>query len=427
MKWNTTLSCARAVLLLVGVATGSLAIANPLPAVNSDANPEQDFENRRNASGVFFSNGFDSWNETHDGFQVRTGDFRVHEVDGPKSVPNNCVNGYCYAAHDPGMAASGGGSLRLTANDVARADHGGAWYYGNAATNCTDGAPGTANSSHCKEWPTTIGEGEKLTMSYRVRQNSAMTNFDWNSTGGESLKFHILWRSGSSCSDMQNVLTIGKSTRTLNVYSNCAGNLMRYGFVNAPCNACANTFDYPPYGPPINTGSNNSSYWSKQSQAGPPNGYKYASSYTSESKYDALEPYAGGRANAWWWVYIEIDVGKRKSVATCNKWGDSDCSHVRAWVSFGDGDTLKQFKDFRWPWQINQSGQSFQNLMLTVYQTSKDFSNNSGNEYRWYDELILSTAPQHAPANLSLPSGGGGSVVDAVPPEPPSQFRIELQ
>jgi len=401
----------RAFIGLTALLVAGLAAAEPLPPINSGADVNTDWQERRSQPGVFYANGFDSHSETITGAEIRGISRKSFELldDGLQPVPNNRQpDGSYYPAFDSSQAVSGGGALRLTANSVSSADHGGGWYFGSAPNNCTGG---------CERWAVTPGEQQTLTFSYWVRENALMNNYNWDLTGGERLKYSIVWRDGGSCSDMEVTLQAEKSPpKILNMYTNCAQNLTRYGIVGQQCNNCSNTFAYPFFGPPLGSGSN-ATYWSQHSPSGPPNGHKYASSYANDGAYD-YDPATAFAPDEWIWFYVEVDVGVRRT-SNCRAWDDPECSHLKAWLA-KDG-KVKQFIDYQWPWAINQSGQRLQNILLTVYQTGKDVGSNPSGQYRWYDELILSTQPQHVPANLTV--SGGGATADA-PPAPPTQLRI---
>ena len=415
-------------LLFLSLFVGSVQAA-PLPPVDpNETDATVDFASRRVSAGVFMSNGFDSWGETNTGKNIRTGaGFFVDDEGGPHSVPNNIHNGYRYAAHDPTFSFSGPGSLRLTINDVASANHSGDWRVGAGSTNahCIGASPGT--NTTCEDWAQTIkqkntGGPHLLTWSYRFKMSPAAAAFDWSNLPdpGERHKLHIIWwGSDSSCTQLQNVLQMGDSDGGLNNYSNCSNNLTRYGVLGSQCSDCANTFDYPHFGPPISTSSTNSSYWSQHSPTGPPDGHKYASPYTSEASYDKFLAAYDKQNPRWVWFYGEIEIGIRaQENPTCTSINSPDCSSMKVWYAGEDG-VVRQFIDYYWPWSINQASAKLDTIMLTAYRTGRDSTGtlNDGSMFFSYDELLLSTSPQPVPAGATL----GG---DTLAPNPPTNLRF---
>lgn len=369
-------ACIAAQVLLAFGWTGTLV------AQTADA----DFAARCATAGVIWCVGFDSQADVNAIGQVRypamTGADSLAED--PKAYPANIgPNGLRYPAVDTSQAASGAGSLRLTANATPSENQSGGWYLGSAGKT---------------PWPKTFGAGTKFYVQWRQRYDYAYTNqVDWNAVGGDGVKQIILWRNESSCSDLQVVIVDSAKRGYPQGYSNCGGNAF--------------------YQCPAGKSGDNCSTWN--TDYAPVSGhpqylYQYGPLATDfRCMRNAESPETCGywrdHHDTWWTYYLEIEVGAP----------GVEASRVKAWLSRGNGEPLRQFIDFGpFPWNYN-SGRVFENLLFTLYKTSK----NSGNHpvaTSWYDELIISSKPIPAPRGTPAPR----PAVDTIPPAPPTGLSL---
>jgi len=350
---------------------------------------DADFSARCAGPGVIWCVGFDDQSQVNTIGQTRypatSGSASIAED--AQSYPNNIApNGYRYPAVDTSQAASGAGSLRLTANPIGSANQSGGWYLGSAGIS---------------PWPETFAAGQTLYVQWRQRYDFAYTNqVDWNSVGG-SVKQIILWRDGSSCSDLQVVVVDSEARGYPQAYTNCG---------NRPLYQCP-------------SGSSNENCSAYNTNYEPKAGHiQFLYQYGPESDdFDCMRNsetapgcgYWKDYHDRWWTYYLEIKIGA----------SGQPTSQINAWMSRGNGEPMRQFIDFgAFPWSYN-SGKSIENLLFTLYSTSKT----SGNHVvatSWYDELIISSQPIPAPEGLG--NSNGTSCIDGIPRQascPPEGFQ----
>jgi hypothetical protein len=95
--------------------------------------------------------------------------------------------------------------------------------------------------------------------------------------------------------------------------------------------------------------------------------------------------------DTWWTYYVEINIGDP----------NVKNSHIKSWLSRGNGEALRQFIDFGpFPWDYVE-GRELQNILLTLYKTSKN-STDHAIATVWYDELIISSNPIPVPESVKL-------------------------
>jgi len=374
------------------------AIAAPLPPVDPDASPDEDFENRCSQPGVFLCDGFDDpdefFRDWHVRFACQSGaDSYVRNNQGLQPYPNNRdpVGNRRHPAPDPTMVASGSHSLRLTTATNGCSDQSGEAIRGTEAVNAAYG--------DFPRLPREVSLGETMHAQFRMRFDRAFAEMPWDtlkSSGSPgSPKLFALY-GDSSCGQIETTLTYDKRG-FLHGYTNCGGG-PNGGFKYDPG-------DYSP--------QPNSNFLYSHSPNGTPDGY-----YCLYNQYqDGNCPIFEGYDDQWWTVYLEVTIGPRFS-------GGQVCeSYMRAWVSRGDGEPMKQYWDygpFCWGW--NQV-RSYDNVIFWLYQTSQNINKPTETNV-WYDELILSTQPLPVPARLDI-AGGSGNSTDNVAPAPPTQLRVE--
>ena len=344
-----------------------------LGSQHAAADPESDFAARCAAPGVIWCIGFDDQAEVN-----RVGQVRYPATSGadsiaanPQAYPDNIApNGHRYPAVDASQAASGEGSLRLTANPVASANQSGGWYLGSAGIS---------------SWPKEFRSGETVYIQWRQRYDFAYTNgVNWSGTGGDGVKQIIIWRDEGSCSDLQVVVVDSASRGYPQAYTNCGGR--------------------PLYQCPAGSGSSNCS--SYNTDYGPKSGhvqflYQYGPNSTDFHCMRNFETAEGcgywrNHHDRWWTYYLEIKIGDP----------GSGNSAIKGWLSRGNGEPMRQFIDFQnYPWSF-RSGRTIENLLFTLYKTGKNNGNHS-EATSWYDELIVSSQP------IATPEGVGDPVVSA--------------
>ena len=377
--------------ILRNFSTSLLAIAGTAIAY---ADPDADFAARCAAPGVVVCVGFDDQAATNAIGQVRypATSGPASRADNPQAYPNNIApNGYRYPAVDRSQAASGAGSLRLTANPVGSANQSGGWYLGSA---------GISN------WPRTFGAGDTFYIQWRQRYDFAYTNeVRWNSVGGEGNKNIILWRNEGSCSDMEVTLHDGAHRGYPQIYTNCGGRPLYQCPAGSGGSKCGpeNT-DYAPL-----KGHRNFLY-----QNGPNNG-DFACMRDSESPETC--GYWRDHHDTWWTYYIKVQIGTPRDRS----------STIQAWMSRGNGEPMRQFIDYNnFPWNF-ASGSEMQNLMFTLYKTAKS-SGNHKEATTWYDELIISSEPIATPENVGQASNAPRAACDSrgdISPCPPTGIITE--
>lgn len=339
----------------------------------ADTAADVDFAERCAGAGVIWCVGFDTQSEVNQVGQTRYAAASGAEsvVDNPQSYPDNIgPDGHLYPAVDFSHAASGAASLRLTANAVGVANHSGGWYLGSAGT-------GT--------WPETFSAGETIYLQWRQRYDFAYTNeVNWGGLGGGGVKQLILWRDGSSCSDLEFVVADSGSRGYPQGYTNCGANPLYQ------CPAGSSSTNCHPYNTDYQPLSGHQQFL-----------YQYGTSLTDFNCMRNFETTIGcgywrNHYDRWWTYYLEIEIGSP---------GEAN-SYIRAWLSRGNGEPMRQFINFGpFPWSY-ESDKSIQNLVLTLYKTGKE-SDQHPAATSWYDELIISSEP------IATPNGVGAACGEA--------------
>lgn len=393
-----------AVLAVATIIVGPTVSADPLPAIDPNATPEEDFENRCGQPGVFLCDGFDDVEQFFDDWHVRFAcqngaSSYIQNNAGLKAYPNNLdpVGGRRHPAPDPTMSASGTHSIRLTTTRDACEDQSGEAIRGAEAQSSAYG--------DFPSLPQKIGKGQTMHAQFRIRFDKGFVDMPWSSKGSGSPKLFALYDQ-KSCGQIETTFTADKRG-FLHAYTNCGSGPGYFGSNGGFA-----------YGPGQYAPISNSNFLYASSPAGTPDGY-----YCLYNQYnDSSCPTYEGHGDAWWTVYWEMTIGPTYSN------GQVCGSHMRAWVSRGDGEPMKQWQDygpFCWNWK--DSNRTYSTAILWLYQTNQDTSKPIETNV-WYDELILSTQPLPVPANLDIAAGGGGAGnpgVDLVPPQPPSQLVID--
>lgn len=352
------------------------------------ADPETSFATRCASPGVVWCIGFDSQQEISQVGQTRYAGISGSEaiINNPQAYPNNIGPGdRRYPAFDASEAASGSGSLRVTANPISSSNQSGGWYLGSAGIS---------------PWPETFGANETVYIQWRQRYDFAYTNeVDWDRAGGAGNKQIVIWDDGGSCSDMELAVEDSFNRGYPQAYTNCGGRPLYQcpdGAGNSNCDR-TNT-DYAP-----KAGHDNFLY-----QYGPEQ-RDFHCMRNAEST--AGCGYFRNHHDRWWTYYAEISLGN----------GRSNSSHVKIWLSRGNGEPMRQFIDygpFSWDYE---NGDEIANLLLTSYKTDKS-SGNHAPATSWYDELIVSSEPIELPeglewaANAGECTGNGSSSVIPCPP-----------
>ncbi|MBN8279522.1 MAG: hypothetical protein J0M16_02830 [Gammaproteobacteria bacterium] len=282
------------------------------------ATAEQDFAARCARSGVILCVGFDTQAAAN-----ALGQTRYPAMSGAGSIataakayPNNVgPNGLRYPAVDNSQFASGGGSLRLTANPTASENQSGGWYLG---------AEGKT------AWPKRFGAGTTLYLQWRQRYDHAYTNqINWSALGGDGVKQIILWSTGSSCSDLQVVIVDAAKRGYPQGYSNCGGR--------------------PFYWCPTGKSGDNCSVWNTNYLPMSGHGqYLYQQGPAAAdfrcvrgSESAGTCGYWRDHQDRWWTYYLAIEVGQ----------AGKPTSRVKGWLSRGNGEPLRQFIDYGpFPW-----------------------------------------------------------------------------
>ncbi len=362
-----------------------VALAAAHTSTAGAATPEADFAARCATPGVLKCIGFDTQADmlaTGEVRDVSTGEAVVN----PQAYPDN-VNaaGWRYPAVDTSVSASGGGSLRLTANPIAAANHSGGFYYGEQGP---------------VDWPQTFGAGTDFWIQYRVLYDAEMANnANWKAAGGDGNKNIIVFRSGKSCNDLEVTVQDVYAAGYLRTYTNCGGQNTYQCPVGVAGSSCA---------------SWNTGVYAQYAQGRPFDNHMYA--YGPELKdfwcvrdreSDAACPYFSGRSGVWhtWMLHITV---KGNGVVG---------SKIESWVSRGNGEPMRKSTDFTFPWSY-EAGGAFSNIMLTLYHTGKR-SGAHPVANAWYDEFILSTQPIPAPGAVAP------GPQDTVPPAPPSGLFVQ--
>jgi hypothetical protein len=339
---------------------------------------EDDFAYRCSQSGVVLCVGFDDQTEANEQgltqYAAQVGSTSVAGKNGnpvaaayPDNIDPN--KGLRYPAVDYTVSASGAGALRLTANQVSASAQAGQWLVG---------------TSGDSPWAKDFGAGETMYMQYRARYDEAFTTTQWETVGGGGTKQFILWRDGSSCTDLQLVMVDSNDRGFPQMYTACGANGFAYepGTYSAIPGHVQWLFQHGP------------------DQAGAPIENDYACMRNFET--DDTCGYFRGHANQWWTYQLEVTIGEP----------GTETSRVRAWVSRGPNEAMRQFVDwgpFAWNYE---AGKTFENLALTLYKTDKSSSEHPL-AHMWYDELIISSEP------IPLPYS------DTTVPNPPENLIAE--
>ena len=165
---------------------------------------EDDFAERCAQSGVVICVGFDSMNEVASEGQIRDAQ-EDNNINNPQAVPNNIDGrGNYYPSFDSSVAASGNGSMRITANQVSSANQSGHWIKGEAGST---------------PWPQTFGSGDKIHVQFRWRYNQHWRAVS-EGAGGDGNKIVILY-GDKSCGQIESTIQDAYGRGFIQGYHHC--------------------------------------------------------------------------------------------------------------------------------------------------------------------------------------------------------------
>ena len=311
---------------------------------------EDDFAERCAQSGVVICVGFDSMNEVASEGQIRDAQ-EDNNINNPQAVPNNIDGrGNYYPSFDSSVAASGNGSMRITANQVSSANQSGHWIKGEAGST---------------PWPQTFGSGDKIHVQFRWRYNQHWRAVS-EGAGGDGNKIVILY-GDKSCGQIESTIQDAYGRGFIQGYHHCGGLGWEY-----------DAGDYP------HKNHNNIVYQFGPDADDPLCLYR---------QYDDLDDGGGcqlfdAHHNKWWTIYMVIDIKQNNA-------------HTDIYAQRGPGEPVRHVIDFGpYNWGFNDG--PMENLMFTMYHTDKG----TGNHpllHAWYDELIISSEPIAWPGGAAPP------------------------
>ena len=370
-----------ALLTLVALAAAYIGAAGA-------ATPEADFAARCAAPGVLKCVGFDTQLDVNRGKTATAGP--ADDVPSPNAVPNNIINGSYYPGWDTtGPKASGAGALRLSTNPNAAngAQQSGFWKFG------TDGN---------EAWGQSFGANTDFWVQYRTYFSPEYAAVNWAVAGGAGSggnKNSVIYAI-KSCGDLeistQDIYARGYFAN----YANCGGQNMYQRPVGVAGSSCL---------------SYNTGYFAQFAQGRPFDNHMYTYGpnladfwCVRDRETDSLCPFVVNRSGAWWTFTYHVTV-KAPGVLG---------SRVETWVSRGNGEPNRKMTDFTFPWNY-ASGNSFRNIMLSLYMTDKRATASNPLTHVWYDELIISTQ------QIAFPGAVASGPQDTVPPAPPSGLFVQ--
>jgi len=264
------------------------------------------------------------------------------------------------ADFDDAIYPAGDGSIRATLDTTVKASGNGSLQFE---------IPGLTSANTSGYWdkilPQAFAEGDTFYVQFRQRFTPEM----FNNMSGLGWKQLILSNRSASCANIEIATVNGYYGGYPSMYDRCG-----YGFQKDIGNfdrLLQHSEDWP---------SN-------------PHPNEWVECHSQNIK----PPPEGGcffyKANDWMVFYYKVHIGT---------WGQPN-SYVKAWVGY-EGEELHMFMNND-PWtaypndseNLSSSVNSYNRLILLVYDTRKDPTFDHPTAYTWYDELIVSTEPIAAP------------------------------
>lgn len=316
------------------------------PPVSANA----DFQTRRTAAGVIYSEGFDNFN--------------------PATFPALCFGGWpsatlpeCYNPASDGSNHAFIDQAAYTSGDTSTGNH------ASMRMDTTNVASANTTGDYLIRWPQTFGENSHFYLQYRMRMHGFVTggpgNWTSPSIGGQGWKTSVFAaRTGPLCGPIELTVVNFYYSDQMRLYTRCSGTIY-------------DNFQFPAdglYGLTPN--------W--RIQQGDYNGC--ANTGTPNIQTDC----AVFHGDEWNTYYFDVQIGT---------FGQPN-SYVQVYVDRGDGLGMKKWIDAP-NYQLSGSVSDAWGLIdLTNYITGKTSADPSPAIYStWYDEFILSTQPIAAPSN----------------------------